>query len=125
MATLGIFPNLINLILCLIWLSKKTSKNPDSATIVISIVFTLGSITAFIASMFIQGDYLDFAGHIYMGFGSTILFWILSIILVISIRLKQNNKSKILFDILQLSVALLFPLFVWNWMTGLSLKIGG
>ena len=125
MALLSLFPNLINLILCLYGLNKRTRKKKDSFPIVFSIIFVLGSILAFTISMIIQGDYLDFIGHILVYFGCTFSYWLIASIMIANIRISQNNVSQIWRDIVQISIVLFFPVLVWLWISGLNLKIGG
>jgi hypothetical protein len=114
--------NLLVLILCVWWMYRSNKSN--AKLLVISIAFIAAMIVSFLLAMAVQNDYLDGLGHLVaMGVGS-VLFWLVSVSMIL-VLCKGLPAAKKLGKIAILSLVLVIPLFIWLAIAGANFKIGG
>ena len=110
------------LFLCLRWLHKS---NKNSA-VLMRIVFTFigGTFICFIIALVLENEYLDGLSHLIVAGGSAAIFWLSSIILLLTQPNKTNFEEK-LGKMLIMSIVILVPLLIYLLISNASFKIGG
>lgn len=119
---MSIILNFLTLILCIWWLFKSNKKNQ----VLVGIVFTFlgGTLVSFILALALEHDYLDGLIHLMVAGGSAVLFWLVSLVLILSQRNNFSSTERLV-KILILSIVVLLPLFIYLLVANMSFKIGG
>lgn len=86
---MAILLNLIVLIICLILIFKSDKNN--GFLMMVSLLFILGTVVCFILAMAFEHEYLDGLNHIIVSAASSLLFWLVSMLLI----LFQTGKSSV------------------------------
>jgi hypothetical protein len=120
---MAILFNLIVLIICLI-LIYNSDKNNGFLRL-ISLLFIGGTIVSFILLSLFENEYLDGLSHLLVSGVSALLFWLISIFLILFQTNKKLSSSEKLAKILSVSIVLLIPLLFISVISTASFKIGG
>ncbi|MCC7454858.1 MAG: hypothetical protein IT222_11865 [Crocinitomix sp.] len=120
---MAILLNLIVLIICLILIFKSDKNN--GFLMMVSLLFILGTVVCFILAMAFEHEYLDGLNHIIVSAASSLLFWLVSMLLILFQTGKKFSPIEKISKILTVGIVLFIPLFVYSLITTASFKIGG
>lgn len=119
---MAILLNAAVLALCLRWLYRSTMGNGVLMGIVAS--FLGGTLLAFGLSLALAHDYLDGLGHLLVAGGSAVVFWIVSLYMLLTKGATFSRAQK-LAKCAILSITVLLPVLIYLLIANTSFKIGG
>ena len=114
--------HLVVLFICLRWLYKSNKTN----AVLLGIVFTFlgGTLINFFLTLAIDNEFLDGIIHLIIAGGSAVIFWIFSIVIILSASNNFSAAEK-LAKVFIASIAILLPLLIYFMLSNISIKIGG
>ncbi len=119
---MSIILNIVVLFICLRWLYKSNRNNG----VLTGIVFTFigGTFFSFIFALALEHDFMDGVTHLIIAGGSAIIFWLLSIVILLTQTNKISPAEKFA-KISITSIVILLPLLIYLMIFNMTLKIGG
>lgn len=110
------------IVICAIFLFRTKGSVREMLKIVIW--FFAGIMVSFFLALAIEHDYLDGFTHIVASAVSCVVFWLIGISRLIFL-FSRGEKDLFWQQFIALSLVLIVPYFIYNILSGASLKIGG
>lgn len=119
---MSILLNVAVLVLCLRWLYRSTLGHAVLVGIVAS--FLGGTLLAFGVALALAHDYLDGLGHLIVAGGSAMVFWAVSVFILLTKGATFSRGEK-LAKCAIVSIVVLLPALIYLVIANASFKIGG
>ncbi len=118
---MSILLNIIVLLGCLWWLYKSSKSN--GILIGIAFAFLGGTFISLVIASFVEHEYLDGLTHFIVTIGAIVLFWALSILLLV--LTSRPLTYQVIPKFFILSIPLFAILLIYQLISNMTFKIGG